>query len=124
MIVVTLSMDHAPPERTQEPARGRLTDHGDVETLPALRPGYCDYCGTQLSKAKRARRSRFCSAECRKNWWDMAKVRGARIYQLMMIWRSTFGKAGTRGAGMISRVSAILDDWRRADAARRDETGQ
>lgn len=45
----------------------------------------------------------------------MARNRGAQLYQLLCIWRMTRGRRGTRGEGMITRISALVDQWLRAD---------
>lgn len=104
-------MTHASAQSAPERAPTRLTHQGDVERLPALRPGYCDECGERIGKQGRARNARFCSAACRKAWWITARNRGAQIYQMVMIWRMTRGRKGTRGAGMIGKISALVDGW-------------
>lgn len=93
----------------------------DVERVPPLRPGRCDYCAKQLGQVARARHARFCSADCRKAWWTVARNRGAQLYQMLLIWRMHYGRKGTRGAGMIGRISALIDSWVRADKAGGDD---
>ncbi|QBF32165.1 hypothetical protein CFI11_13180 [Thalassococcus sp. S3] len=91
--------------------RGRKKHQGEAEALPSLRNGFCDYCGDPLPKSSRARHARFCSPTCRKNWWIVARNRGAQLYQLLLIWRLHRGRRGTPGQGMINLISAQIDRW-------------
>ncbi len=38
----------------------------------------CALCKRQLKKKQRGRTRRFCSDECRKNWWNAKKERGTK----------------------------------------------
>lgn len=103
-------MTHAPTETARKAQGARLTHQGDAQQLPALVPGHCDQCGKAVSV-----RRRFCSEVCRKAWWKKARNRGAQIYQLALIWRRHRGRKGTPGAGMITRIAALIDMWARVD---------
>ncbi|WP_299686734.1 hypothetical protein [uncultured Tateyamaria sp.] len=108
-------MTHANAQTPFTPKRGRMTMHGEAERLPALRPGFCDYCGKPLSKQAKARHARFCQAKCREHWWIMARNRGAQLYQMLRIWRRDRGRSGTRGARMLGRITSLIDAWVRFD---------
>ncbi|MGC3938295.1 hypothetical protein ACOTTU_10875 [Roseobacter sp. EG26] len=108
-------MTHASPELAPSRARGRVRHQGEVDRVPALRPRRCDYCAQPLGDVAKARHARFCSADCRKAWWTVARNRGAQLYQLLMIWRLNRGRKATRGAGMIGRISSMIDSWVRSD---------
>lgn len=114
-------MTHASPELAPARTRGRVRHQGDVERVPPLRAGRCDYCGETLGPVAKARHARFCCADCRKAWWTVARNRGAQLYQMLMIWRLHRGRANTRGAGMIGRFSSLIDSWVRADKSGGDD---
>lgn len=113
-------MTHAIAETARQGVQGRRTPHSEAERLPALRPGFCDQCQISLPAASKARHARFCSARCRERWWVKARNRGAQLYQMQLIWRMSRGRKGTRGQGMIGKVSALIDSWIRADKGGND----
>jgi hypothetical protein len=49
----------------------------------------------------------------------MARNRGAQLYHLAMIWRVYRGRRGTRGEGMISKISGLIDMWIAKDKGER-----
>lgn len=110
-------MTHAPSEIAAQGKGGRLKPQGEAERLPPLRPGFCDYC-----QASTKRGARFCSPKCRTRWWSMARVRGAQLYQYLLIWRRFRGRRGTPGAGMLGKISALIDLWQREDRTDRGQS--
>lgn len=95
-------------------------DRGDVERLPALRPGFCDECETRITGTAKARHARFCSARCREAWWRKARLRGAQLYQHAVLWRRYRGRKGTPGAGRMGIISRLVDAWISADRRNED----
>lgn len=90
-------------------------DRGDVERLPALRPGFCDQCAIALPKSARNHHARFCSAPCRERWWRVAKTRGAKLYQHAPLWRRYRGRKGSPGAGRMGLMAQLIDGWLKSD---------
>jgi hypothetical protein len=97
--------------------RGRKTDPGDADPLPALSPGFCDFCGGRVPRRPGTPRKRFCAAACRVQWWRMARMRGGQLYQLAVLWRKHRGAKGTPGEGKIGEIAALVDRWAAEDRA-------
>ena len=77
----------------------------------------CRMCGAQVRRLKPRGRSRteFCSQECQRKWWVIAKQRGGQIYKLLIEWRTT---RGTR-KGVVGDMAAMIDGWISEDKAKR-----
>lgn len=101
---------------SDRPTRAKI-DRADVDRLPALRPGFCDQCRNRLPASKRRHHARFCSAACRRAWWQIAAQRGAKLYQHLLIWRRYRGRKGTPGQGVLGLLANQVDAWLRERAA-------
>ncbi|WP_299734707.1 hypothetical protein [uncultured Roseobacter sp.] len=101
--------------KAPQSAKRATIDRGDVERLPAMRPGFCDHCQNALPKSAINHHSRFCSSACRQTWWKIAKLRGAKLYYHLMVWRGHRGRKGTPGAGRLGMISSMVDRFIQSD---------
>ena len=88
------------------PESGKAMARERVEAIPStpLRRGYCDWCG------KRCRRGRtYCSPACRISYNNLITRQGKALVQSLKVWRLHRGRAGSPGAGMLTRVSERVD---------------
>lgn len=92
--------------------RGRKKHQGEAEPVAPLRRGVCDYCGESHKK-----RGRFCSPPCRAGYWRVARMRGGKIYPMLIRWRLWRGRVGTPGEGQLGLVAAEVDSWIQSDRA-------
>lgn len=89
----------------------------DVTPIPALRLGHCDQCGVNHGDPFK----RFCSAECRDRWWNVAVARGKRLYPLAYLERRFRYDGDVRRWGMNGRCRLLdlyIADDRAREAAR------
>lgn len=86
-------------------------DHGDVADNAPLRRGLCDQCGDRLTSGQK----RFCSADCRRTWWIVARQRGGALMHALYRWRLYRGRKGTPGEGAIGDVATLVDRFMATD---------
>lgn len=96
-----------------------MTDKADPSEFGPRKRRRCDQCGAKIGPGRR-----FCSTPCRVDYWKLARVRGARMYERLYRWRMYRGKKGTEGAGQLSELARMLDEWHAEDTKRiRDRQG-
>ena len=54
----------------------------------------------------------FCYIACKNLWWGKARTRAGQVYEMLVAWRRTTGKA--RDANL-SMIAARVDGWLRED---------
>lgn len=88
------------------PQRARL----EPLDVPQVCEGECDWCGALVPKNRR-----YCNSSCRVHYNNLLARQAKPIMQLLKVWRGTYGRKGSTGAGMFA------DMTRRVDAARRED---
>jgi len=66
----------------------------------------CAYCGAPTT-------TRWCSAECRVAHHNLRRLRGAAIYDLLMLWGSSY-----RERSALTDIGRTVRRWHREDAER------
>ena len=97
------------PSGGNAPAAGRLEP---LDTMP-LRRGRCDWCGGRCPRGRT-----YCSRDCRVAYNNLTARQGKALLQALKIWRLNRGRAGTRGAGKLTIVSARVDAYLAEDRNR------
>lgn len=82
-----------------------------LDSMP-LRRGRCDWCGQKCG------RRTYCSPACRVAYNNLTARQGKALLQALKIWRLNRGRAGTRGAGKLTIVSARVDAYLAQDRDR------
>lgn len=86
--------------------------------LGSLQRGRCDWCGGKCSRGRS-----YCSPACRVAYNNLLTRQGKALVQSLKLWRLHRGRAGTRGAGKLTLVSARVDQLLAEDRARWQEAG-
>lgn len=82
-------------------------------------PGACDFCCSPIAPGRR-----FCpGGACARAYRQVAKVRGASLYDLLMAWRRSRHTPGA-GKGLMSQIARRLDEFADRDRAFRAATGK
>lgn len=93
---------HAAPRDRLEP----------MERLPLMR-GLCNWCGKRCPRGRS-----YCAPACRVAYNNLLTRQGKPLVQALKVWRMCRGRAGTRGAGLLTLVSARVDILIAEDRAR------
>lgn len=71
---------------------------------PSPCPGACLWCGARIKRDRK-----YCSSSCRVSFNNWLTVKAKPIMLRLLTWRSTRGRKGTAGAGMISEIARLTD---------------
>jgi hypothetical protein len=93
---------HAAPRDRLEP----------MERLPLMR-GLCNWCGRRCPRGRS-----YCAPACRVAYNNLLTRQGKALVQALKVWRMCRGRKGTRGAGLLTLVSARVDILIAEDRAR------
>lgn len=69
-----------------------------------LKPGFCDWCGERTDKRKS-----YCGAGCRVQYNNLLARQGKSVMQMLLLWRATRGRKGTRGQGLLTEIAERVD---------------